>query len=437
MDSIARRTLANYSSRHLTLVNKWKLALSDPDAPANLVVGYDAIGDMEVNFREPSALELAMFLQQDIGRKNTDFADSALLGEIGKSISSTNHRKYSSFESDRSALLYFFNEAVSDYPDLDFHKGAEIRQAISILHSMGVQITSLKKKKAIRRGEKTNRPKSFPESDWVLLASELTKAYLVLMEQKRVTNAMCAAIFISAGLSTGARPGEWTHASWANSERSAVRFSTSKQKVAPPKIFKNRPPMARKTALRHRVIDIDPSYQDHVERHFYYLDQAFEGCVTDEEREDAMDRYIKACGAAILSARKKVPEWSGDRSKEYTLYVTRSQFAALQSLLDPIRKHEKMGWSSRTTSASSYYGHAKDALGARGDVMHQTNALAPESLSDPFTDADGNAEEAKSSAASTAESEQPDADFKEAWSDNGVEGGTDDGSDDVPTRPRG
>ena len=230
---------------------------------------------------------------------------------------------------------------------------------------------------AIYQEAKSGRPVNFPVNDWTRLSAALMSTWSYLVERQQKTYALRAAIFLSVGFATGAKPGAWACATWADDERTAVRFFAPTRDVAESNTFNSKSWNDKEQPnARYRDVKFDPTYQEHIQRHFHYLDQIFEGCDTYVGRDIAIGTYVKGCGKAILAARNKITEWAGDPTRAYTLSVARSQFPALQSLTDSIRQNKDLGWTSATTSAASQYGLAMGALGARGDVIHQTNASA-------------------------------------------------------------
>ena len=342
MIAIAHRTLEKYKSRHRTLVCKWTRKVLDRGAPENRILVYYDGGHKEFQYRKPTQLELAMFLQMELAEKHSHFA---LLGHSGQKLKSRNYRKYSSFDNDRCSLLYFFRQEISDCPQMDPSKRAEIEQAISILGVIGGQIKKLSKNKAIHQDAKSDRQSGIPKSDWTRLSAVLMSTYSNLMEQELKTHALHAAILFSVALATGVQPGAWARATWADVERTSVRFFAPTREVAEPKISENKSWNAEaQPKARYRDVKFDPTYFEHIQRHFHFLDQIFEGCDSDIGRDIAIETYVKGCGKAILAARRKIKEWDGDATKAYTLRVARSQFPALQTLTDSIRQAEEMGW---------------------------------------------------------------------------------------------
>lgn len=379
---IAPITFEKYVQRYNTLVKRWESQLSVEKYDSLLTNISLDFGVTDVVARQPTPMELVLFLVEEFEQKKFAQADDAILKRLGQEVVGQRYRKYSSFESDRSALLHLYREGISE----DQRKEtAEFKSAIHCLKSLGLALNRIKKHKSIRKIEKSTRPKKISETDWLLLADRLSRTYRRLVLGGRQTLALKAAVFMSSTLACGARPSEWVNAEWTDEEHTGLRFTTSKQKESPSPIFEGKPRQAISERPIQRSIEIDASYRSHIEKHFEYIeemlaehnfdysDDAFLEYSDAEIRNKKMAAYAKACGAAILAARKKV--WRDDPSKAYTLYVARAQYAAILSLLDPIGKYEKMGWSSKNSSAASHYGTRKDARGPRGDVMHVQNAL--------------------------------------------------------------
>ncbi len=230
---------------------------------------------------------------------------------------------------------------------------------------------------AIYQEAKSGRPVNFPVNDWTRLSEALMSTWSYLVERQQKTYALRAAIFLSVGFATGANPGEWARATWADDKRTSVRFFAPTRDVAESSIFNSKSWNDKEQPnARYRDVKFDPTYQEHIQRHFYYLHQIFEGCHTKVQTDIAMGTYVKGCGKAILAARNKIAEWTGDPTRAYTLSVAQSQFPALQSLTDFIRQNEDLGWRGATTSAASQYGGSQDALRGHAVVTHPTNASA-------------------------------------------------------------
>lgn len=229
----------------------------------------------------------------------------------------------------------------------------------------------------VKPGRNTKRaPRAISEADFERILNQLSKC------RKDAKWAPATALWLRAGLATGARPCEWQFAKWHNHERNILVIINSKVKQRVP-TFK--PPKSDTTASSRDFADKSDEYFDphwrvwpeveipqaeryidfltpdeieSIQAHMESIERHLSGILNIAERQLAFDEYHEQCSCALKRACKKI--WSGKRC--YCLYTFRGQFAAnMKAYFGSEATAVLMGHSSAHSSSTSYYGLGSQA----------------------------------------------------------------------------
>ena len=219
-------------------------------------------------------------------------------------------------------------------------------------------------------------PRAISEADFERILNQLSKS------RKDAKWAPATALWLRAGLATGARPCEWLFAEWHNHEGKVLTIINAKVKARVP-TFK--PGKSNTTSANTDLADLPEKYIDlesrvwpeeetsHAIRHIDFLtpdeiesiqahmdsiERHLSGILSIAERQSAFDEYHAQCSCVLKRVCRKI--WSGRRP--YCLYTFRGQFAAnMKAYFGSEKTAVLMGHSSAHSSSTSYYAHGSQA----------------------------------------------------------------------------
>lgn len=248
----------------------------------------------------------------------------------------------------RSALLWYIKSGqVQDNEDT--------RQGMAMLESMTTP-----------GGRKPTliRPKTISEEDLSKLMDEIYD------RTDKSSWARRCAVWIYAGLVTGARPIEWLHAEWSDEEKTTLRLKNAKVKLLAPAFIRKEAAEDRPELESLHYWDLDEAEQfreiplakeadrSMVENHLYYINEFVPHDMSEKGRRLEFQKYHDACALVIRRACRKI--WGNKKS--FSLYTMRGQFSAnMQAAHGPEKTAELMGHCSADSPSAAYYGRQKYA----------------------------------------------------------------------------
>lgn len=165
------------------------------------------------------------------------------------------------------------------------------------------------------KGAISNLKKPIPQEDLSLIIEQLDKK----SANRRTPWASHTKNFLLAGLATGVAPREWLHAEWVDPERSSIRITTNKMKVAKPKFLAREKPVTDPILImKTKVIPISlESDRIAIELHM----QTIREIVIDGKM--SFKHFRDNCGRALSRACEVI--W--ENRKWYSLYSKRDQLS--------------------------------------------------------------------------------------------------------------
>jgi len=248
----------------------------------------------------------------------------------------------------RSALLWYIKSG-------QVQASEDTRRGMSMLESMTAP-----------RGRKPTliRPKTISEEDLAKLMDEIYDR-----TDKSAWARRCA-VWICAGLVTGARPIEWLHAGWSDEEKTTLRLKNAKVKLLAPAFIRKDAKEDHPDLESLHYWDLDESEhfreipldkeadRSMVENHLYCISEFAPHGMSEKGRHLEFQKYHNECALVIRRACRKI--WGNKKS--FSLYTMRGQFSAnMQAAHGPEKTAELMGHSSADSPSAAYYGRQKYA----------------------------------------------------------------------------
>lgn len=226
--------------------------------------------------------------------------------------------------------------------------------------------------------------KSAPKKEATAVMSQ--KDYLALLEdlvERSGTGSAWARRtqhWLVATMATGIRPREWLTAEWVDGEKTAIRVTNGKIKLAPPGFMRNKQTESESKLPRTREIPVvNPSDRISIDSHLQDLHAYIAQSRGDEKSlRKAYDLYRNNVTRKLWRSCDAL--WEG--KKIYSLYSARRQFSAdKRADIGVAATSTMMGHSRPDTPSSSFYGKANQARSRTG-VNYRNKQAATDSHSD-------------------------------------------------------
>lgn len=226
--------------------------------------------------------------------------------------------KFGTLNSMRSAMIYCIRGTVTE------HLIEEMQSPDFTAKLKLAALNPLTENSTVR-----SRPKGriIPEMDYIQLLSQLG-------QMKGI--ARNASVFLQATIATGARPVEWTNATWVDRNAGILRFKTAKSKSVNP-FNRNSTVQGIKfkegdESISYRTVNVEPQHIEIVDKQVLLvrnlLNLSQPGLLAEDMSDDLKYSYFKPyfekCRVVLHRACMKV---FADK-RTYSLYDARSTFAA-------------------------------------------------------------------------------------------------------------